>query len=469
MNLRLPAAVWFLAAFGACGGDEPLEAFGLRRSEVPVILISLDTCRADALSWTGEPPWTTTPHLDAFAREAARFHDCWSASTGTGPAHRSLLTGQHVHRHGLYSNGLAVEPAFNLASVLHAAGYATGGIIGGGYLREAYGFGTGFDSWHRAQPGVTLGMFREAVPAALSWIDEHEGRPFFLFLHGYDPHCPYWPPEDLRRARAPGEGPLDFEDLCGVEDFQEALRRGLLDEAGRDRLRRLYLAEVEEADRRLGEFFDGLRRRGLYDRSILVFTSDHGESLGEHDFVGHVRAWGEQLQVPFLVRFPGGRWAGDYGERVQSIDLLPTILEALELEVPDGVEGLSLLPLLRGEAWEGADRWRLGKHASWEAVEFADGWKIGYRRTRQGPVERHLYDRRSDPLEERNLLQEPGGEERFQELFARFDAWKQARREEDRRYRGLRLPRPKREADLDQLGYAEGEEQEGAAAAEEEE
>ncbi|HED66793.1 MAG TPA: hypothetical protein ENJ09_14710, partial [Planctomycetes bacterium] len=196
------AAMLLVLALGACTGASAPEP-------TSVVLISLDTTRRDALGLYGAP--RPTPRLDALAEASAVFEDCQAQSTATAPSHMSILTGMSVQRHGLLKNGETSTPTISLASVLRDAGYRTAAFTGHGSLQGKFGPGYGFDvfvSWPEDEPATGEGAeyqrsIREAAAEGLAFLDTlPEGTPFFLFVHGYDPHLPYWPPEPLRSEYA---------------------------------------------------------------------------------------------------------------------------------------------------------------------------------------------------------------------------------------------------------------------------
>lgn len=463
---RRPLAAGLVLIAAACSGRSgPAPAVPAGTS---VILICLDTCRADRVSAYGEAERTLTPALDELAAESALFTDCRAPSTGTAPSHASLFTGQYVHRHGLEKNGQSFQPAFTLAALLHEAGWQTAGFTGGGYLRRKYGVAEGFEEWFanggRDEPGAALGRGQgdrsigNSLPDLLEWLDARGEAPFFAFLHGYDPHCPHSPPAAIREELAGWyAGGLELSGLCG-EDFHPLLQSGQLDATARRYLSDLYDGEVRHADQTLAGFVARLRQAGRLDRSLLVFTSDHGESLGDHDWVGHMQTWEEQFRVPLLIRFPGGRFAGRYDAPVQLLDVLPTLLEAVGLAIPAGVQGRSLLPLLRGEEDLPADRMRVGQYGGLVSVRFGKRWKIAFRQKQGRTDEEALYDLDADPGETRNLCATPAGKRRFEDLYGRYRAWRAESAEEDRRFRaGGAEPEvsPQERADLEELGYVE--------------
>lgn len=278
------AAVFGVAALFAVGYG---VLSGPRRASI--ILVSIDTLRADHLPAYGYSK-IPTPAIDDLARTGVLFENCYTHVPLTLPAHASLLTGLLPPDHGVRNNiGFRVaEGTPTLASELKRVGYATGGAISAAVLRRETGIAQGFD-WYdddlRAEgPQVrTTEVQRdgsETLERALSWLSERtkasSGEPPFLFFHIFEPHTPYAPPARYRRA---GVSPYD--------------------------------GEVMYADEIVGRLFDGLRRLDLFDRSLIILLSDHGEGLGDHGEADHgVFLYREVMRVPLVVRLPGGEGGG---------------------------------------------------------------------------------------------------------------------------------------------------------------
>ena len=432
------------------------------RPRIPVLLVSLDTWRADRFREDGR----TCPALERLAAEAVVFEDCLSTSTNTATAHRSLFTGTHVHRHG-HGPGHPVRSPWSLAGLLRAAGYETAGFTGGGYLDARLGFADGFDTWSSRNPRQRAGKarrgFRGVLPQARTWWEKRrrQGRdeePFFLFLHSYDIHCPYWPAEPWRSEWAGDyEGPLDLRSLCGPPAFQRFFEVHPPSEEELDHLGRMYDGGVAMTDDLLGGFLARLEAEGVLDRTLLIVTSDHGESLGEHRWVGHNHIWEEQLRVPLLIRFPGGRYGGRrITAPVELSDVLPTVLDYLGLPVPEGVEGRSLMPWIEGREPVPGRRLRIASFEGRTAVRLDGRWKLVLEEGPGGVLSRRLYDLQEDPRESRDLAATPEGRKRVRELEA---AWRRHREEAaagDRKQRGVPLrlePDPDLAQELAELGY----------------
>jgi len=407
------AAALALLLLAACGGTDPgcSEHEDFARDRVPVVLFLVDTLRADRLGCYGHDR-ATSPRLDAFAEGAVTFESCFANSTWTKPATASILTGLWPSEHGAV-HAVSSLPAAHvtLAETLSEAGYSTAGFGANGFVfAPAHGFEQGFDvfesSWKREEDDGRDPLRADVVvDAALAWLRAHDGGPFLLYLHVVDPHDPYTPPEGWRERFSPvrSEGPWDDERLsappsAGTSPPTDALQR-MLD---------LYDAEIAFADAQFGRLLDELEASGHGD-SLVLFLSDHGEEFLDHAGWGHnPRMYQEVLRVPLVVRFPGEAHeltGVRHGAAVSQIDVLPTILDTLDIRVPDAAEGRSLLeplfcsspppPLVLAESdYRGEVRKAL-VHERWKYVR---AW---------APDELELlFDLESDPGEERNLVEE---------------------------------------------------------------
>jgi arylsulfatase A-like enzyme/tetratricopeptide (TPR) repeat protein len=314
--LSLVFAAAFLTA-AACAKKE--SAF----PGAPVILISVDTLRADHLPVYGYR-LVETPAIDALAREALVFENAVSHVPLTLPSHASIFTGLLPFQNGVRDNiGYRLDPAHEtLASFLSARGYATGAAISCVVLDRATGVGRGFDFYddriEGSEAGQAIGQVQrkggESEKRLEGWIAaQPAGRPMFALLHLYEPHTPYEPPEPFR-GRYPESR---------------------------------YDGEIAAADEVVGRFVGFLKARGLYDKSLVVFLSDHGEGLGEHGEDEHgILLYREAVHVPLFVKLPGRRRAGERVDAPAGLtDVFPTVARALGLEPPKGLPGASLLDL----------------------------------------------------------------------------------------------------------------------------
>ncbi|QQR73430.1 MAG: sulfatase-like hydrolase/transferase [Holophagales bacterium] len=394
--LGWPALALFgaLLAHLACApGSRPANEPTYRRA--PIVLVSIDTLRADHL-----PAWGytrgETPAIDVLARESIRFANAFSPCPLTLPAHLSILSGLTPVEHGVRDNlGYAYDGASHptLASWLRPAGYARGAAVSAYVLRGASGLGGEFDFYDDELPGVRADLAAAAGAAQrpgsmaadrlLAWIGRQGDRPFFAWLHLYEPHTPYAAPAPFAA-----------------------------------RLADPYDAEIAAADAVVGRFLGALRASGIYDRAIVVLLSDHGEGLGEHGEAEHgilLNRWA--LHVPLLLKLPQGERGGETVDTpVALIDVAPTLSRLVGVAAPAAVGERSLLD---GERL--TRRAERGLYAETYYPRIHLGWseQTGLLATRFHLIEgggRELYDWRADPreLEERSAA-EP---ERVRELAA---------------------------------------------------
>jgi arylsulfatase A-like enzyme/Tfp pilus assembly protein PilF len=293
-----------------------------------IFLITIDTLRADRLSCYGSD-LVDTPNIDALAREGIRFTNTATTVPFTLPAHSSIMTGTYPPHHGVRENvgySLGADTA-TIAELLRQGGYATAGFVSAFVLDSRWGIGRGFDHYYddfdiaAAETPNLASVQRpgeETVAAALDWLDQGASSPFFVWIHLYEPHDPYQPPEPYRSQ---------FEG-------------------------RPYDGEVAYTDAIIGQLRQELASRQLLDSSLLILTSDHGEGLGDHDEAFHgYFVYDTTIHVPLIIRTPLPEHGGRVVERATShVDLLPTIIETAGLAIPDSVHGTSLLALALGHA-----------------------------------------------------------------------------------------------------------------------
>jgi arylsulfatase A-like enzyme/Tfp pilus assembly protein PilF len=305
-----------LALLAAAAGCRPQPAtVPTRFPGAPVILISIDTLRADHLPAYGYRAGST-PAIDRLAKAGLIVDEAYSQSPLTLPSHTTLLTGRLPLHHGVRDNiGYAVAPAERtLAARFKAAGYITGAAVSSYVLRRQTGIGRGFDFFDDALTIAGTGESlsetqrdgRLTADILAGWIETHASQPLFAFLHLYEPHAPYSPPASHARALP-------------------------------------YDGEIAYADEIVGRFLDRLAARGLLDRAVVALVSDHGEGLGDHGEAEHgLLLYREALQVPMIVRLPGAVGGGRrIGGAAALADVAPTLLELAGVPA-DGVDGQSL-------------------------------------------------------------------------------------------------------------------------------
>jgi choline-sulfatase len=368
-----------------------LAAPGARPEAPPsVLVITVDTLRPDALGFVAGR--NATPHLDALAAEGFRLPSAVSPVPLTLPAHASLFTALTPRRHGVRDNGQVLGPGVPvLAERFGAAGYATAAFVSGYPLRAPFGLDRGFSRYDDTLPVGAEGWRERPAPqttaAALDWL-RTAPRPFFLWVHYYDAHDPYDPPAAFR-----GPGP-----------------------------RGAYDGEVAFVDHAIGALRAGLPER---DRASLltVFTSDHGESLGEHGERAHgLFLYDTTMTVPLVVHFPGRVAPARNDAAVRLVDVAPTVLALAGLPPLPDVDGVSVVPLLSGrrQAMEPAfletrHPWTTYGWSPLAAVRHAGAKYV------RAPRE-ELYDLAADPGEERDLARlRPGSRAHLRALLERFE------------------------------------------------
>jgi len=306
-----------------------------------IVLITLDTTRADHLGCYGYTR-NTSPNLDALAREAIVYERAIAPGTWTLPSHASLFTGKLATSHGARydpSGALRLRGALEgpdtwdayrartisveertLAERLGEAGFHTGAVVGGVWLKSIFGLGRGFDDYDEDNISSVNGRLAEDVSdRAIAWLEQTEGSRF-LFLNYFDPHSPFEPPDEFAQRFVAPDAPDDLARLIGMYD-----------------------AEIAYMDHHLGRFLRVLREAGLYEDALIVVTADHGELLGEHGDTGHGRVpYQEVVHIPLIVKLPGpGAEIGRRAAWIQLTDVLPLILESLGLEIPEDIQGVA--------------------------------------------------------------------------------------------------------------------------------
>ncbi|MCU0663411.1 MAG: sulfatase-like hydrolase/transferase [Myxococcota bacterium] len=319
----------------------------------PVVLFSIDTLRADHVSAYGYPR-PTTPNLDALAKESVLFEECIAQAPSTLPSHASLFTSLIVSHHGaLFSRRHKLsDSATTMAELLSTEGFVTAGFHDGGQMDASFGLGQGFDTYEMVRQPATGSEFWRTVARAKRFLDERTKERFFLFLHTYGVHHPYCAEAEFSDLFIDGyQGPLP---RCLTKNLLLAINNEKLpiDTADARHITNMYDAGIRSVDASLGSLLAHLRKLGVYESSLIIVTSDHGEELGERGRYGwHSHAlFDEQIKVPWIVKLPDAQLAGTrVASQVRSIDILPTLLEILGAATPSHLEGRSALGLAHGE------------------------------------------------------------------------------------------------------------------------
>ncbi len=349
-----------------------------------VVVITIDTLRADHLGCYGYKQ-IRTPNIDALAADGARFERAYAVVPVTLPSHTVIFTGTYPMLSGMHDfSGNTLSPLQpTMASVLKQSGYTTGAVIGAAVLDSRFGLNQGFDFYYdhfdfsRLEEANLDEMERPGnvvADLALDWLGKNSQSRFFLWMHLYDPHFPYRPPEPYRHEYAAQP----------------------------------YDGEIAFADEQLGRLLRFLREKGLYQNTVIVLSGDHGESLGEHGEKTHgFFIYNATMHVPLIIRLPGKSAGLTVADPVSLIDLMPTILAAVGLEIPAQVQGRSLLPSLQGKPGERGqllygETFLPRLHFNWSELRGAENAKYHFIDAPRS----ELYDLTKDPGETRNLLSE---------------------------------------------------------------
>ncbi len=406
-----------------------------------VVLIAIDPFRADGLHVLGNQR-TITPTLDRLARQGYLFTNAFAVSSWTLPSAMSLMTGTYPSQHKIINKELigqteqqGIVPARladtnpgmeTLASILKSHGYVTGGFAGGAALDPSYGFDRGFDRY--VSDGDFEGL-QTTQPKALDFIRSHVHDRLFIFLHGFDVHGQYIPPEGLtKKYIPPGYNGM----LTGSKDEQKALREEGVKQQSIHLtpldvgfLRGIYDEKVERVDAQIAEFLAAYKALHVKNKTVFIFTSDHGDEFYEHGRIDHgMTLFDEVIHVPLIIVVPGVSPGYRVTDQVRNIDIMPTILSLVGLvPSPEGkrqMEGVSIIPSMQGE------HQRLDlfaetsyRYATFErAVRTWDGWKLIYD---QNASTDHIFNLKRDPAELSDLIWKNNAKE--QELMTKLFLW----------------------------------------------
>lgn len=380
MSYRFFRTGWIVAALVLFGGAVASPCLAAGANPANVVVITLDTVRADHLGCYGYRS-IATPNLDALARSSARFTRAFTPVPLTLPAHTALFTGSFPMATGVhdFSANKVPSDAVTLAEVLHDHGYSTAAFLGAAVLDARFGLNQGFDTYfdhfdfnRQDESGMDRVKRRGAqvVDRALEWLKANPRRPFFLWVHLYDAHYPYTPPEPYA-SRYAG---------------------------------RLYDGEIAYDDAQVGRLIASLKELGVYENTVLAVTADHGEGLGEHGEKTHgFFVYNSTLHVPLLVKVPGAG-AKAIEKEASLVDVMPTMLQALRLPIPPGVQGRSLLSAILGRPSAGASSLYAETflpllHFHWSQLRALQSDGLKYIEAPRP----ELYDIRADPHETKNL------------------------------------------------------------------
>lgn len=468
--ITVAAAALLLASRGP-GDPPPIEH---------IVLVSIDTLRADMVG-AYHPDAPATPSLDAFADESVLFENHISVAPTTLASHTSMFTGTAPHTHGVPRNDHVVsDENVMLQELLGEGAFTTAAFLGAMPLATHSNFPQGFDhldenfTRHRIVDGVdqTQRPARLVNEAVFAWLDaEAPDDRLFLFIHFFDVHAPYDPPSQYREAERVNPQLRFSGTMRDVFRTRGLLRNGDVRALDRnDNLTRLYRAEVRSVDARIGDLMEGLRSRGMLETSVVVITSDHGETFGdrpqEETWSHGVTVYDDTVHTPLMIRFPNGWGAGRrVSTVVRNVDVFPTLLGLVGIDHRP-VEGVDLMgqmmaglfPPPHPPAFAEATKPHVHDRRGWQnapmrkAVRTGD-WKLHHNPRTGGE---QLYDIASDPREE-HLVDD---DRRTSALRSQLYDWDQ----QADPYESPRLGSARVNAELKALGYLDEEEE---AAAEE--
>jgi len=423
------------AAVVVIAGAFGIYRLGVRRVRLGpvrhVILISLDTTRKDHFGCY-DNKWIRTPRVDALADESIVFSDYMTVVPSTLASHTSLFTGKYPHSHGTPRNGFTVNlDNVMLPEVLETAGFRTVGFIGSFALASRFDFSQGFEHYDEtfdrliARPNEfeyqDQRSARSVTDAVIRHLDQ-SGVPdnLFLFVHYFDPHTSYAPPApyDTLYGGSDATG-RTAPDLNAVR--RDLAKTGARATPGARALASSYAGEISYMDEHLGRLLDYLKTREILEESILIVTSDHGENFWEHPyyFDHGLTLYQTTTSAVCLIRMPGASRGGTRVDRlVASVDVLPTLLEYLDLPIPSGVDGEAIDLSGVGAETEPFMRFGEATKPAKETIEKNGRWhnSLKSRCVRQGDLKyiqtpyagtEELYNLSVDPHEQENLLINP--------------------------------------------------------------
>lgn len=381
-----------------------------------VILISLDTLRADHLGAYGYSR-STSPYMDQLAADSVLFENVYAHSPWTLPSHMSMLFSLNTASHQVYFNDQRIDSSVSsMASYLRRQGYLTQAITGGGYVSSIFGFAKGFD-WYEEPVGGQRAALRDDEAAYLfdktsRWLEEHKDKKFFLFLHTFQTHGPYRCPSPWNEAF-----------LAPDAEWDELALRNFLDGKGDDyvftnkqkqNIIDLYDGEIKYTDEVLIKpLVEQLKTLGIYDNTLLIITSDHGEEFHDHGGWLHGRTlYDELIKVPLIMKLPDSK---NKGTRVSSIvrliDIMPTVLDTAGIAYRD-IDGRTLVdPILKKETQDRifiSDLAHKNTPIPCPALTSTNRGRIKFiiERSEDGVKSIETYDLTADPKEQNNIFQE---------------------------------------------------------------
>lgn len=453
---------------------------GCGKEEVPlnrpnILLISIDTLRADHLGCYGyERP--TSPFLDSLAdkKGSVLFERCISQAPNTAPSHMTLFTSLHPVVHGVPNidpehgaPGMRFPDATKtLAQMLKEAGYHTAGITDGGYLNPLLGYDKGFDFYFFRYEDISA-----KVDRTIDWLENKKPgkQSFFLFLHTYEVHDPYLPPAPYRDLFTDDYRGWVWDCCFGSKDpsIEKRLRgfstiwkrRSELDGEDVEFLKALYDGEIAYTDSELRRLWRYLDEKDHLDNLLVIILSDHGEEFGEHGEFNHKQLFDEVIRVPLILTLPEGllcTFKPRVRDQVALIDVMPTVLDLLDIAPPAYIQGSSMLPLLKDGSW--VDRPAFSTLIGYEAEPYQRSVQHGSWKLLENPRKKRviMYDLSRDPGETQRAARPP---EKKEELSGIMTRWHEANLKLREIFRAEQYPvevDSELYEELKQLGYVKG-------------
>lgn len=383
-----------------------------------ILLVSLDALRADHLSCYGYDR-QTSPFLDELAADGTRFSQAFVNTHGTPPSHTTMLSSlyQETHRVGYGGgtpegrNDVIPEQVEMVQQILQRNGWRTVAVTGGGYMSEIFGFGRGFGSFSGKASSIEQG-----TDLMIKELEEEQNRPIFAFLHTYQIHSPYDPPNHYRDLWDTGESDIDGsnESLVPIQNRAHEV----LEKKDFDHLEALYDGEIRFTDTTLRSFFSDLERIGFMDDALVIITSDHGEEFGDHGGLLHrVSLYEELLHIPVILYGNGIARGRVDPTLISLIDIAPTILSAAGLPTTPNMEGRNLLGDLSSPRWQ--DQRVFAQYTSLRYAIRTPRFKL-IQNPNKDRIQ--LFDLRHDPGENRNIRRRH--EDLAASLLAELEEWK---------------------------------------------
>lgn len=346
-------------ADGAAGWGEPEIMLAkatpahMKEGKAPknVILVLMDTNRADNFAAFNPKNTVKTPAFDKFAKESLVFENAYNQENWTKPSVATTLSGTYPNTHQTKKDDSKLPEGVELISeVLQKQGYKTAGFVANGYVSKKFGFEKGWDSFKNYIRLAKPSQAEKVYGDSLAWLKEKEEGKFFLYIQTIDPHVPY-------RHKGPATSQYYEGKYTGaLGNTITALNQiaaGKTTPSANDIkwLKAMYYGETTHHDTEMGKFFDELKTMGILDDTLVIITNDHGEELGDHKKFGHGHSlYEELLRAPLLLHYPPLISAGVIKNEVaENVDVSPTIVDALGMRPMKGADGMSLLPLLKGE------------------------------------------------------------------------------------------------------------------------